>query len=360
MLTVAEERWPSWPEHGKEVSIHLFGQEVNPETYAISKADLLLKGEGAGGREHEVRLHALQRRLPVAEFDFMLSNPPYGKSWKTDLERMGGKGDMQGPALRHPARGDPEYSLITRSSDGQLMFLVNKLSKMKHNTPLGQPHRRGPQRLVALHRRRRPGREQHPPLDHRERLAGGHHRPAAEHVLQHRHRHLHLGADQPQAGAPPGQGPAHRRHRDGSSRCARTWARRTASTPDAWIDENKTQIGYEVSFTFYKPTPMRTLEEIRADLQALQKEAEGLLDSIVGTGEVNYGKSRPDTKSGKAGARGDQAQFRKTVEALAADERAKNHKILADRLIAQLQQDGNGRPKALSHHSQLRTLSGSH
>ena len=109
--------------------------------------------------------------------------------------------------------GDPEYSLITRSSDGQLMFLVNKLTKMKHDTPPRQPHRRGAQRLVALHRRRRPGREQHPPLDHRERLAGGHHRPAAEHVLQHRHRHLHLGADQPQARAPPGQGAAHRRHR---------------------------------------------------------------------------------------------------------------------------------------------------
>lgn len=49
----------------------------------------------------------------------------------------------------------------------------------------------------------------------------------------------------------------------------------------------------------------------------------------------------------KAGARGDQSQFRKTVEALAADERAKNHRILADRLIAQLQQDRNGRPKTL-------------
>ncbi len=59
----------------------------------------------------------------------------------------------------------------------------------------------------------------------------------------------------------------------------------------------------------------------------------------------------------KAGARGDQAQFRKTVEALAADERAKNHGILADRLIAQLQQDSNGRPKTLSPPS-FRSLSG--
>ena len=93
------------------------------------------------------------------------------------------------------------------------MFLANMLVEDEARHAARQPHRRGPQRLVALHRRRRPGREQHPPLDHRERLAGGDRRPAAQHVLQHRHRHLHLGADQPQAGAPPGQGAAHRRHR---------------------------------------------------------------------------------------------------------------------------------------------------
>ena len=53
--------------------------------------------------------------------------------------------------------------------------------------------------------------------------------------------------------------------------------------PDAWIDHAKTQIGYEVSFTrhFYKPTPLRSLDEIKADLEALQDEAEGLLDEIV-------------------------------------------------------------------------------
>ena len=54
--------------------------------------------------------------------------------------------------------------------------------------------------------------------------------------------------------------------------------------PDAWIDESKTKIGYEVSFTrhFYKPTPMRTLDEIRADIRALEAETEDLLSEIVG------------------------------------------------------------------------------
>ena len=53
------------------------------------------------------------------EFDFMLSNPPYGKSWKSDQERMGGKSGMHDPrfVIAHP--GDAEYSLVTRSSDGQ-------------------------------------------------------------------------------------------------------------------------------------------------------------------------------------------------------------------------------------------------
>ena len=67
----------------------------------------------------------------------MLSNPPYGKSWKTDLERMGGKKDMRDPRFVIEHAGDPEYSLVTRSSDGQMLFLANKLSKMKQDTPLG-------------------------------------------------------------------------------------------------------------------------------------------------------------------------------------------------------------------------------
>ena len=95
MLTVAEDTLLDLAsEHGKDVSIHLYGQEINNETYAICKADLLLKGEGeaadniVGGPEHSTLSNDA---FPSREFDFMLSNPPYGKSWKSDLERMGGK-----------------------------------------------------------------------------------------------------------------------------------------------------------------------------------------------------------------------------------------------------------------------------
>ena len=53
--------------------------------------------------------------------------------------------------------------------------------------------------------------------------------------------------------------------------------------PDAWIDASATRIGYEISFTryFYKPQPLRTLEEIRADIEALEQETEGLLGQIL-------------------------------------------------------------------------------
>ena len=141
MLTVGEETLQQLAtEHGKDVSTHLFGQEINAETYAICKADLLLKGEGAaadrivGGSEHSTLANDA---FPSREFDFMLSNPPYGKTWKVDLERMGGKKEMSDPRFVIEHAGDAEYSLVTRSSDGQMLFLANKLSKMKQDTVLG-------------------------------------------------------------------------------------------------------------------------------------------------------------------------------------------------------------------------------
>ena len=141
MLTVAEDVLQRIAkERDKQVSAHLFGQEINAETYAICKADLLLKGEGeaadniVGGPEHSTLSNDA---FPSREFDFMLSNPPYGKSWKTDLERMGGRKEMRDPRFVIEHAGDPEYSLVTRSSDGQMLFLANKLSKMKRGTRLG-------------------------------------------------------------------------------------------------------------------------------------------------------------------------------------------------------------------------------
>ena len=141
MLTIAENTLhdiATMREH--EVSTHLYGQEINSETYAICKADLLLKGEKdadaniVGGPQHSTLSNDAFR---THTFDFMLSNPPYGKSWKTDLDRMGGRSGMTDPRFVIEHAGDPEYSLVTRVNDGQMLFLANMVSKMKHDTPLG-------------------------------------------------------------------------------------------------------------------------------------------------------------------------------------------------------------------------------
>jgi len=140
MLTVAEETLKELAkQRGKDVVTHLYGQEINPETYAICKADMLLKGEGenadhvVGGAEWSTLSHDA---FPAREFDFMLSNPPYGKSWKKDLETMGGKDGMRDPRFK-VTHNDEELSLITRSSDGQLLFLANMVSKMNGKSNLG-------------------------------------------------------------------------------------------------------------------------------------------------------------------------------------------------------------------------------
>ena len=140
MLTVAEETLARLArDQGKDVSIHLYGQEINGETYAISKADLILKGEGSEADNIRDGSTLSADAFPAREFDFMLSNPPYGKSWKSDLERMGGKADLADPRFVVEHDGDPELSLITRSSDGQMLFLANMVSKMKmkRDAPLG-------------------------------------------------------------------------------------------------------------------------------------------------------------------------------------------------------------------------------
>ena len=140
MLTVAEETLAAIAsKRGEEVKNLLYGQEINPETYAVCKADMLLKGEGenadhiVGGAEWSTLAHDA---FPAREFDFMLANPPYGKSWKKDLEAMGGKDGMRDPRFKVMHAGE-ELSLVTRTSDGQMLFLANMASKMNSKSALG-------------------------------------------------------------------------------------------------------------------------------------------------------------------------------------------------------------------------------
>ena len=101
---------------------------------------MLLKGERniddniLGGPQHST---LSSDAFSSQTFDFMLSNPPYGKSWSSDLDKMGGKKGFKDPRFLISHGGNAEYSLVTRTSDGQMLFLANMASKMKHDSPLG-------------------------------------------------------------------------------------------------------------------------------------------------------------------------------------------------------------------------------
>lgn len=138
MLTVAQERLQTLAtRRGKNVSIHLFGQEINPETYAICKAVCCSKATvnrqitSAYGSTLSLDGNATR------QFDFMLSNPPYGKSWKTDADKMGGKKEILDTRFNAYLEGGEQLTMLPRTSDGQLLFLLNNVSKMKTDTPLG-------------------------------------------------------------------------------------------------------------------------------------------------------------------------------------------------------------------------------
>ena len=423
MLSVAEETLQQLAsEHGKEVAIHLYGQEISAETYAIAKGDLLLKGEGeaadnlVGGPEHSTLSNDA---FPAHEFDFMLSNPPYGKSWKTDLERMGGKNGLKDQRFVIQYAGESSYSLVTRSSDGQMLFLANLLSKMKHGTKLGSriaevhngsslfsgdagqgesnirrwivesdwleavialplnmfyntgiatfiwvitnrkaAHRKGKVQLIDASEWYKPlrknlgkkncelspkdidqilkvflGYEEAPQSKIFDNADLGYWKVTVERPLRATGidperaysaaeiKALKDGMQINESGAPiirrilKGKDavadPLHGRfavtvggerrvveyEADGELRDTEQVPLQEPGgieafiarevllyTPDAWINDEKTQVGYEINFSryFYKPKPLRSLQEIRADIIEVERRSEGLLSSICG------------------------------------------------------------------------------
>ncbi|EAL3917838.1 SAM-dependent DNA methyltransferase [Campylobacter upsaliensis] len=124
-----------------KAQIYLYGQEINPETYAICKADMLIKGENPDNIKYGSTLS--EDKLGGEKFDFMLTNPPYGKSWEKDQKEL--SVSKKGGAT---TCNDARFQVgITSKSDGQMMFLLNMLSKMKkpkENNGLGS-------RIASVH-----------------------------------------------------------------------------------------------------------------------------------------------------------------------------------------------------------------
>ena len=147
MLTVGESCIQNLAERrGKKVSINLFGQENFDETYAIACADMLLKGEGTQVNNIFFGSTISNDGFPKDEFDFMLSNPPFGTSWKAELKALGDikKDEITDSRFLIDYDENPEYSLIPDIGDPQMLFLANNVSKMKRNTELGS-------RIIEVH-----------------------------------------------------------------------------------------------------------------------------------------------------------------------------------------------------------------
>ena len=100
---------------------HLFGQEVNPETFAICKSDLFMKSENGRDAENILFGSTLSNdRHAAGSFDYMIANPPYGKDWKRDQDAVQNEHDRGAAGRFGPG--------LPRISDGQLLFLQHMLA----------------------------------------------------------------------------------------------------------------------------------------------------------------------------------------------------------------------------------------
>ena len=128
--------------------VYLYGKEINDETYAICKSDMMIKGNNP----ENIRVGSTLSTDEFSgnTFDFMLSNPPYGKSWSTDLKYIKDGKDIIDPrfvvTLKDYWGNSEEVDATPRSSDGQLLFLMEMVKKMKSlsQSPLGS-------RIASVH-----------------------------------------------------------------------------------------------------------------------------------------------------------------------------------------------------------------
>ena len=113
--------------------VYLFGKEINDETYAICKSDMMIKGNDP--ENIKVGSTLSTNEFAGKSFDFMLSNPPYGKSWSSELKYIKDGKDVIDERFKIQLKdywGNLEdVDAIPRSSDGQLLFLMEMVSKMK-------------------------------------------------------------------------------------------------------------------------------------------------------------------------------------------------------------------------------------
>ena len=121
-------------EHNPEAVMRVFGQELNPESYAICKADMLIKGQDV--RNIKLGNTLSNDQLAYEKFDYMLSNPPFGVDWKKIEKDIKDEHEQKGFEGRFGAG-------LPRVSDGSLLFLMHLISKMRDTDSNGQGSRIG-------------------------------------------------------------------------------------------------------------------------------------------------------------------------------------------------------------------------
>lgn len=354
MLTVADEYVR---ELNPKARLELFGQEINPESYAIFKADMLIKGQNASNVKYGNSF--TEDGLAGETFDYMLSNPPFGVSWKKVQAKVKKEHKEEGFAGRFGAG-------LPRVSDGSLLFLQHMVAKMKQNeqgsrlavvfngSPLftgsagsgesdirkwiiendmleaivalpdqlfyntgistyiwvldnrKDPERQGKIQLInaasfsdKMSRSLGNKRNQITPgqIDEITRIYGafteGPHCKIFDNEDFGYHR---ITVEQPQRKA-DGSIVTNRKGEPKPDSSLRDYENIPLKedieayfhrevephVPDAWIDHSKTKVGYTINFTryFYEYQPLRTTAEIRADIEALKEEMDGLTERAV-------------------------------------------------------------------------------
>ena len=367
ILSVSEERLQQLAEAcGKRINTHIFGQELQPETYATCKSDLLIKGDGEEANNISFGSTISEDGKAGMKFDFCISNPPFGTPWKRDLENWGlkDKKDITDGRFLIAYDGNPAYSLVPNIGDPQMLFLANEgflrvvnsycLSpkwfgafyrlcrggesnlrryiiendlleaiiavpeKMFYNTGIGtfiwivtnrkESRRKGKIQLIDATGLKSPLRknlgekncEFTPEIN--EQILRAYmdfeETPISKIFDNSEFGYWEITVDRPKRDE---QGILVKNKR-GKIEIDKTLRDKEQVpltyeggieafvrneilpySPDAIVDTDDYVIGYELSFTkyFYKPKRLRTLDEIRADIRAIEESTKGLLDNIL-------------------------------------------------------------------------------
>jgi type I restriction enzyme M protein len=358
MLSVAEEYLH---ELNSDARLEVFGQELNPESYAICKSDLMIKGQNASNIKKGNSIS--EDQLSNEKFDYLITNPPFGVKWEKFAKKVKEEHDQLGHGGRFGA-GLPSVS------DGSFLFLMHLMSKMKpadqggsrlaivfNGSPLfsGSPsktknessirqwiiendfleavialpnqlfyntgistyiwvisnhkpaNRRGKVQLIngvdffkkmskSLGDKRNELSDDH--ISEITKIYGEFKEGENSKIFENKaFGYAKVTVERPERNT-KGQVVTDKKGNpkpDSSLRDTENipllmnveeYMEKEVlpHVPDAWIDHSKTNVGYEINFTkyFYQYKPLRSLDEIRKDIMALEQETDGLLKNVIG------------------------------------------------------------------------------